>query len=192
MADEALVWIDSAGGPLIVLPAEIAHHWRGIEPPPGATIPDGWSWGDPDGPICDYDRACAVDDYLGVVQVDPGFGLVLGDEPLRTTFLPTPDGGIFARWYYSEEGNDTQRSVASTPSSLWEITSHQLRVGRGGLILLDSALQGGHPPRGWCPHDPSNWLRIRLEEGEYGVELADSGPNERYHLILFKLSRLRG
>src|SRR5689334_17973405 len=81
-------WVESAGGPLIVVPLELAQSWRGIEAVPGD-------------PVTDYDRACDVDDYLGVLEVGPGRGLVLGDEPMRTAFVPSADGGILVRWGYA-------------------------------------------------------------------------------------------
>lgn len=104
-------WVASNGGPLIVLPLEIAHHWRGISPPPGVAASEGWIWGQPDGPVCDFDRACQVDDYVGMVDVGPGVGLVLGDDPMATTFLPSGDGGILLRWGYAEGVNEFWQAV---------------------------------------------------------------------------------
>jgi hypothetical protein len=67
-------WVCSAGGPLIVVPAEIAHHWRGVE---------GWFPSEDvrqmsDEFASDYARACGIDDYLGMLEVGPGRALILG------------------------------------------------------------------------------------------------------------------
>src|SRR5918998_4373634 len=113
-------WVGTSGGPLIVLPAEIAHHWRGIEPPLDAQVPEGWKWGDPNGPVCDYDRACGVEDDLGTLDVGPGQALVFGDEPMITAFLPRPDGGVFVRWGYANSVSEVRLAISDVPEDHWQ------------------------------------------------------------------------
>ena len=192
MAYEHHFWCTSGGGPLIVLPAEVAEHWRGTWPPPGAAVPEAWSWGDPGGPVCDYDRACAVRGCLGMVAVGPGFGLVLGDEPLATTFLPTPEGGVFARWSGADEGTDPRHLLDSPPAPRWKATRHRLEVGPGGIIVIDSAYPGDRTP-GWRPPYPAETNRLVLPLGPatYRVRYSDHRPDDRTHFDLVELRRLR-
>jgi hypothetical protein len=138
-------WVQSGGGPLIVIPVEIAHLWRG----------DG-GLGLPDGDLSmvretvrnhtDYGRACSVDDYLGMLEVGPGRCLVLGDEPMATTFFPTEDGGIIVRWIHGENEEDVIRAVQSVPEGAWKPTPHRFDVGTGRLLLSDSAFPGDDRP----------------------------------------------
>ena len=56
-------------------------------------------------PASDYDRACDVDDYVGILQVGSGKGIVLGQDPLPATCQALPNGGLLiARLYTSEIG----------------------------------------------------------------------------------------
>ena len=107
---DRITWVESGGGPLIVIPVEIAHLWRGDG---GLGLPDGdlsMVW-ETVRKHTDYGRACGVDDYLGVLAVGPGECLVLGDEPLATTFLPNKDGGLIVRWVHAECEEDVVRAI---------------------------------------------------------------------------------
>ena len=65
----------SGGGPIIAIPAEFAASWRGILPPVGVLVPDGWEWGVSAEITCDYDRACfEIQDFAN--NGDSGFGWV--------------------------------------------------------------------------------------------------------------------
>jgi len=85
--------IESAGGPLVLLPDRARGGWAGVA-------------GD------DYQRACDVDGYLGVVDVGDDQALVIGDEPASTALLPTraADSLVIAKWTY---GPDRASVVAS-------------------------------------------------------------------------------
>ena len=65
-----ITWVNSGGGPLIVISVEIANHWRGDETiwPPTGDFGTIWEAVRRDS---DYGRACDVDDYLGVLTCDP-------------------------------------------------------------------------------------------------------------------------
>ena len=102
---DPIKWVSTNGGPLVIIPVEIAHLWRGDG---GLGLPNGdlslvWETVKT---RTDYGRACGIEDYLGVLQVGPGRCLVFGDEPLATAFLPTQDGGIFVRWVHAESEED--------------------------------------------------------------------------------------
>ncbi|MDX3771767.1 MULTISPECIES: Imm21 family immunity protein [unclassified Streptomyces] len=65
----SLTWLETEGGPFIVVPRSALVHWLGTEG--------------------DYDRACEVMDLVGVLALPDGAeALVLGDEPLSTAYLP--------------------------------------------------------------------------------------------------------
>jgi hypothetical protein len=168
--------------PLIVLPVEIAHHWKGIDPPPDAQPREGWKWGEPDGPDCDYDRACGIAGDLGILEVGPGQALILGDMPMITAFLPGPDGGLLVRMGYAESVAAARRAVARVPEDLWQPTEYELCVGAGPLLLFDAGNAGDDPPEGcyaevdehievWC-------MKVSLPVGRYGIERADYKSDE--------------
>ncbi|MEV4558898.1 Imm21 family immunity protein [Kitasatospora sp. NPDC049285] len=71
-----MVWAESGGGPLVVVPASSLHHWGGCTPN-GSTLGGG--------PPDDYDRACAIEDYAGVVTAE-----AVLDDPAA----PWEDSGV--------------------------------------------------------------------------------------------------
>lgn len=75
-----LVWVQSAGGPLIVVPESSVNAWGGVTKS-GAVL------GGPGGRD-DYDRACEIDGLAGVITVgaDDADAIVLADEPATTCF----------------------------------------------------------------------------------------------------------
>jgi hypothetical protein len=85
---EELRWVESSGGPFVVLPASYAPHWLG-------------SMG------ADYDAACEIDDYLGLVQIgtprQEGVALIIADEPLTSTYLA--DLHCILQWQYAPSEN---------------------------------------------------------------------------------------
>src|SRR5262249_23615596 len=153
-------WVCSAGGPLIVAPTEIAPHWRGVR---------GWypsEDGRPTGKTAsDYARACSIDDYLGTLEVGSGRALILGDEPMETTFIPKLGGGVLVRWMYAEKEDGVLRAVEMVPEFAWKPTPHQIEVAQSGFLIFDSACPGDAlpPPEGGRANVP--WTHIQLPSG---------------------------
>jgi hypothetical protein len=69
-------WVTTLGGPHILIPQSACHLWNGAP----RNYPDEEG---------DYGRACAVDDYVGLIDVGHARALVFADHPGRTTFLPS-------------------------------------------------------------------------------------------------------
>ncbi len=84
------VWVESLGGPLIVVPVSALASW-------GGCTESGLMAGDATTPD-DYDRACAVDELAGVISLDEigAQALVLADEPATSCYLP--QHRAFLRW----------------------------------------------------------------------------------------------
>lgn len=161
------VWITSLGGPLILIPESACYQWGGA--------PDDY----PDH-TGDYGRACAVNDYVGLIDVGPAKALVLGDHPADTTFVP--EHGILLRVIASGDDLDPTTTVAELvpdvewePGLSWEVT--------GPVILFDSAYD--------YPHviDAENGrLRVNLARGRYDVQAAYVEIPDEAYLILIRLA----
>ncbi|MBX3208055.1 MAG: hypothetical protein KF764_23615 [Labilithrix sp.] len=116
-------WIESSGGPLVLLPRSLRTEWKGVA-------------GD------DYEDACGEDDYLGVLRRKWGVAIVLGDEPFRTAVIQRADGPAIVRWMY-----------APTADQLLELAIHVDLDGRKPVetlhvqlldepyVILDSAAE---------------------------------------------------
>jgi hypothetical protein len=89
-----------------------------------------------DGPATDYDRACDVDDYIGAIDVGNGKGLVLGDEPLMTTWLPQSNGGLLVRWVFADTEEALISAALNMPNERYEDSGVSFVVGDSPLVLL--------------------------------------------------------
>lgn len=163
----AVEWVESGGGPLIAVPETVLPFWAGADGEETAS---------------DYDRACEVDGYCGLLPVGDSAALVLGDEPASTAFLP--EHGMFVRW---TAANSEDELLAEVPAALatadwddevnWEVP--------GPVVLFDSAWPGTETGR-------TESLRVALEPGRYAVRAANVQPGPETWVGLVQLRRVAG
>ena len=55
---ESLIWLESTGGPLLLLEEDLVPYWHGYLSVSNSSLTD-------------YERACEVSDYLGSIDVPP-------------------------------------------------------------------------------------------------------------------------
>jgi hypothetical protein len=128
-------WI-SCNSPLLLVAKDHLRAWEGSDVPAECRrIQAQFRW-NPDGPATDYDRACDVDDYVGVIDVGSGKAIVLGDEPLMTTWLPLTDGGLLVRWVYADSEDALLVAAHSLPNDAYEDSGLSFLVGASPLVLL--------------------------------------------------------
>ena len=160
-------WIETGGGPLLLAPASQLEHWAG-----GPDDDDGpvETWGD-------YGRACSVEGYIGLVKVGALDGLVLGDEPATTTYLP--EERLLVRWAAADSAAElvaaAKRGVHTAP---WE--EHLVWDVAGPVVLFDSAWPG-------TALEPRNHLVIDLPPSRYDVRAAYV-EEEKTFMILVQLN----
>jgi hypothetical protein len=124
------VWVESMGGPLIVIPVSALAAWLACAE--GGMVAED-----------DYDRACAVDDLAGVITVGEGGAqaLVLGDEPATSCYLP--EHRAFLRWLAADSAPGLKaaaEAVLADPATRWEECGTW--VTDGPAVLMDSAEAG--------------------------------------------------
>jgi hypothetical protein len=175
-----LQWLDNDAGPLLLIAAELKPFWSGIEPPKDGRIVDAQFRWKPGSPASDYDRACDVDGYAGVIDVGPGVAIVLNDEPLPTTWQPFPEGGGLLARLYSSETRDYPDRLPTLPVDLaWDGVG-EFATESPHLILFNAGEPGDEPPL-------FLWLPIQLSRGRYKVETAVWN----HSLMKLQLVRLR-
>ncbi|MFG3046691.1 Imm21 family immunity protein [Streptomyces sp. NPDC048241] len=160
-----LKWVQSTGGPLIVVPQSAVNAWSGY-------TGDGSVLGDADGRD-DYDRACEVEDSAGVITVGAGgaTALVLADEPAQTCFLP--EELLFVRWLAANseaELFEAARAVLADPDTVWE--DNGLWVTDGSAFLMDSAEAGGDLEAEYPDGGRPDQAPVRLPAGRWKVHAA--------------------
>jgi len=135
MSELVREWI-SCNSPLLLVARDQLSSWEGTDiPSNGRKVEARFRW-NPDGPPTDYDRACDIDDYIGVIDVGTGKGIVLGDEPLMTTWLSLSDGGLLVRWAYSESENDLISSALTLTDDAYEDSGITFVVTNSPLVLF--------------------------------------------------------
>jgi len=131
-------WIASDGGPLICLGHSTILSWKGV---------DGLSEHKyhKKGYRNDYERACDIKDYLGVIPILSSNGIVLGDMPLDTTVLTGKNGlPLIARAFYSEPLTDIASVLVGEmdPENTTEVESVSISVDEKNWHIFDSAYPG--------------------------------------------------
>ncbi|MFI6335284.1 immunity 21 family protein [Streptomyces sp. NPDC050535] len=158
-------WVESGGGPLIVIPEIVLPFWSGA---------------DGDEMYSDYDRACDVDGSIGLVPVGDTRALVLGDEPASTSYLP--EHGAFVRWCAADSEDDLLKGVpAALETAVWEPEVHWNVP--GAVILFDAAWPGTTSTR-------TEHIRVALEPGRYAVRSTYAEPGPETWVGLVQLRRL--
>jgi Immunity protein 21 len=121
-------WIYSAGGPLICAAYPIGLMWSGTRPNSTGEGPS------------DYDRACEVMDYVGIVPCASSQVLVLGDEPLQSAFVREAAGLAIVRWVACASASAAELALATIPAALPQIEEPKsIMVEAERLVLFDSA-----------------------------------------------------
>jgi hypothetical protein len=189
-----LNWVVSNGGPLLLVPGEHLLSWGGVEPPAdGRRIDAQFRFNGRDEPATDYDRACDVSmaGYVGLLDIGTGQGLLLGDEPLSTAWLPAATssdggddtGGLLIRWVYANRKADVVAALAHVPQTAWRDEGVVLRVGHEPLYLLDAACPGSEL-------EGDSYLTIPLPPGRYAIATAEYEPDSHTSLLLHRLTRV--
>lgn len=161
--------------------------WEGFDVPRnGRVVNAAFRAAGPKSPATDYDRACDVSDYAGVIDVSDGNGLVLGDEPMSTSWWPAPAlrGGMFVRWNCGESDEAVLRHLRDLSDKWFEPTSLVFRVDDPEHCLFDSASPGQR-----IRQDES--IKVMLAMGLYAIDTALYKPDSQTFLVIHKL-RVRG
>lgn len=174
------VWVESMGGPLIVVPDSALAAWCG-------STESGVLAGDATAPD-DYDRACAVDDLAGVIAVgvSGAQALVLADEPATSCFLP--EHRAFLRWLAADSEAELKaaaKAVLADAATQWEECGTWMSD--GPAKLMDSAEAGAdldiEYPGGGIPDQAS----VPLPAGRWKVRATHTKANEETWVGLVQL-----
>lgn len=173
-------WIESAGGPLLLLSEESLANWGGVfalVSGPAAT--ESYS---PGGSPTDYDRACAVDGYFGRITVGAEEAVVLGGEPLQATWAPfrRPSSGMIVRWVFGETESEFLSWIDKVPDAIFHAEG-AFQVKGPRLLLFDSALPGRK-----AKNRPDEYLLIEFKPGTYQIKTAVYQPDARTSMVVHR------
>jgi hypothetical protein len=186
-----LRWMEGNGGPLLLVPGEYLPSWGGIDPPRDGRHIGAKFRSFRGRPVSDYNRACDVEERLGLLDIGAGQGLVLGGDDCGTTWLASTAagdgdargdaGGMLVRWVYGNGKLDAIATLERVPESAWRDDGLVLTVGHEPLYLSDAAynLDDLHG---------DDHLTIHLARGRYAIVTAEYEPDAHISLILHRLT----
>ncbi|MFC5724374.1 Imm21 family immunity protein [Streptomyces gamaensis] len=166
-------WVESLGGPLVAVPVSVLTEWGGCSE----------NWGEESAPLEDYDRACAVEGWAGLLDVgrSGAQALVLADEPATTRYLP--EQRVFVRWLASGSESEllaAAQAVLADPGIEWEDVG--IWETDGPAVLMDATTPGAELneeyPDGGLPEQAPVALpagRWRVRTGYAKSEFASVG-----------------
>jgi hypothetical protein len=188
-------FIDTGGGPFIVLQASGLLAWEGTEPPSDGRVVEATFRLDPDAPATDYDRACDVDSSVGVITVGLGEALILGQEHYAVAVgkLGERELPLLVGWEYANSEEAVWKALASLSeedlSSLpWQEEPVRFTVSAPPLYVFDSAYAGADvgDPLGLG----DNYLTFNLPIGRYKVGRCQFEPDEETAVSLYRFEPL--
>ncbi len=159
---------------MVVVPQAVVETWDSTPGDPDVDEPTGWG---------DYERACEVDDHLGIVDVEGTQALVLGDMPDMTTYLP--ERQLFVRW----QGAESEAWLLGSIDRALDMAIWQCEVRwtvPGPALLFDSAWPGAD----LSVHQPGNHLAVDLLPGTYRVRHSSVEPDTDTMVGLVQLELL--
>jgi hypothetical protein len=113
-------WIDTTGGPLIVMPQSIVHQWKGID--------------EHEQEQTDYSWACETNGFLKKKSRYQCEMLILNDQPLPTSQYHFDEGLLLIRWLYAPD-QETMSKRIQLVCNRWENPSIETSFLQLNLII---------------------------------------------------------
>lgn len=182
---DKLKWIQSEGGPLVLISDNSYNFWSGTLKR-SLYLDDKIEEADDflNADEADYGKACLIQDYLGVVKIGDDIALVLGDEPLLTTVFNSVDGKpIIARWHYRESKDSvegTLRTIDLNSINNWE-SPLTFKVSSNRQFLFDAAYYGNA-----LDEEGNDYLPINIKQGDYKIWTSIYEPDDKTRLLIHK------
>jgi hypothetical protein len=161
-------WISSFGGPFVLLSRSTASLWRGTE----GRITHGTEDGS-----TDYEAACSISGYAGLIHGNSQDIVVLNDGPEDIAwFAQGSNRGVFAKWLGADSDEQVWDALDSLDVRTFEELPILVRVVEPNLVAFDSALLFSEAT--------SNHLELHLDTGNYRISVLNYSPNDRLSLNL--------
>jgi Immunity protein 21 len=161
-----LNWINSSGGPLVCCGTSLARKWRGTN---GSSADDSAS---------DYDRACEVNDYIGIADSADQSVLILGDEPLMSCFYMSSSGLLVLRWVSCSVKNNIEEIISTLPLKLPIIElSKILEIKDDNLQIFDASS---------CIDEGAPTLHAKIIPGLYEITVEEFKLDGSYEFLVHR------
>jgi hypothetical protein len=164
-------WISSFGGPFVLMSRSTASLWRGTE---------GRITHATDDASTDYESACSISGYAGIIHGNSQDIVVLDEGPDDIAwFARGSNSGVFARWLGADSDEQVWDALDSIDVRTFEELPILVRVVEPDLVAFDSALLFSEAN--------GNHLELHLDTGNYRISVLNYSPNVRLSLNLVHL-----
>lgn len=167
---DKLDWVNSSGGPLVLMDSGLAELWRGTIGNSGSSLA-----------VTDYERACLINGFIGKVDVGGGEAIVLGDEPAQSAMVKI-ESGLFmvVRWVWADNEADVLKSLEGPLLSKdFEDCGFTIALPTGNPTLFDSALSNGIAENGAV---------LITEPGKYRASTLWHRPTPNLNIIVHQFA----
>jgi hypothetical protein len=136
-------WISSDGGPLIVVEQKYLGFWEGCDAPSNNRVPEAKFRRGLE-VATDYDRACDIEDYIGLIDVGGGKAIVLGGDETAATWLHFRESeeGILIRWFSGNSETDVLRAADSLSDKSGKNENLEFTIEDSDLVLFAACESG--------------------------------------------------
>ena len=161
-----LQWVSGDGGPLILMEERLLPYWEGSDAPSNGRIVEAESrWGL--NVATDYDLACDVQGWAGVIRVHDGNALVLsasGDA--MATWVSEFEGveGVVVEWEYADSEEGLIAAVKELLGAGESSATNEMYIKESPIVLFVAAERGDE--------DMYGRQAIHIPTGKYSVTTA--------------------
>jgi hypothetical protein len=157
-------WINSSGGPLVMMEEAPALLWSG-------------SNGNPS----DYDLACQSNDYASRLVMRGADVLVLGDEPLQTLVATSDKSQLIVRWKWADSDADVRVAIEKIDLQAVKVIERlNLNLVDEHLVIFDAV----------DTFDSNECLRLSMNSGAKEVSTFIFQPTPRTSLLVHSIVAL--
>lgn len=160
MPKSRLKWLETLGGPHLLVSTESLRSWNGLE-----RAFDHLSSED----ISDYARACRIKNWVGMIEVGESNALVLSGDAGAISWISNSDsiGGLLVQWIGADSEQQILEGIenGSVLNCLTDSNAERLiySVNGSGLMYLIDSVDSGKDLR-------QPYINIDMTAGEYLVE----------------------
>ena len=182
-------WINSTGGPCIIISKKDSPSWSGIGSIEAAKIQ---SFEEVDNFMdhnqSHYGLACAIEDEIAIISINSEGNsiIVIGDEPSQMTIISNNNTFMVVKWISGESKEEFERYLnIEKLDNIDNWTSNfEVNLNLESYILIDSSESG-------FDFDSSNAIEVKVKKGIYSMDTNFFSPNEHISMNIhrFKINR---
>ena len=184
--NKELKWISCDGGPHILMEKKCMKLWEGSEVPLNGRIVNSKSkWNQETFISTDYDLACDINDYIGIIEVQNGSAIVINDDVPISTFITDKNGigniVVLNSWENGNYSEELYEIICALNLNDFEDS---------GIIYRTSEPQLYHFPACDIPTKPVyDFIEISLQPGTYRIYRKDSMILENGEIRVFRFHK---